>query len=363
MRYVTISSLKEGMVLARPFYGNKFEILLMEGMTLNRHHIQRINELGYAGVYISDEISKDVVTRDIISQELRLATIKAAKDLMQTAEVDTGTAGRSKASAKVTKEKQQQIIMPLIRAIIGSSRRMVDLIDLKPYDGYSYYHAANVVVLSLLLGVEMGITGNQLYELGMAALLHDVGNVFIPKAILNKPDKLTPDEYDIIKSHSEIGFEYLKEHFDISIDACIGALQHHENYDGTGYPNRLKKNKISIYGRIIAITDVYDALTSRRPFRQPMMPPAAMAYMQQKSGNMFDPEIVDALSKIISLYPAGTCVELNSGVRCIVVENFNNAPQRPKLRLINNMSKTPLYIDLLSDPAFKDTKIVQTIEL
>lgn len=346
-------------MLARPIYGSKFEILLAEGMTLGSLHIKRVNDLGYPGVYVLDGLSEDIVVHDIIPADLRLKTIKAAKELLEQAE--NGSMQRT--GRKVTSDAQQKIVMPLIETLIANKRRIVDLIDLKPFEDYNYYHAANVVVLSLLVGVELGISGTQLYELGMAALLHDVGNIFIPKAILQKPGKLTTEEYDIIKQHTEMGFQFLRDHFEISIEACIGALQHHENYDGTGYPGKLKRNKISIYGRIIAVCDVYDAMVSRRPFRQPMYPVEAMEYISSKAETMFDPEIVGALDRMIAHYPSGSCVELSSGVRCIVVENFQGNTGRPRLRLINKLSKTPMYIDLNSDKVFENVRINQIVQV
>ena len=359
MRYVPISQLKDGMVLAHNFYGSNFEVLLVEGMTLSASRIRRINELGYAGVYINDSLSADIDVADIIPVEMRLKTIKAAREILLQAE-----SGQFETTgAKVTKDDQQRIILPIIEAIIDSKKRMIDMIDLKPYEYYSYYHAANVVVLSLLIGVEMGISGTQLHGLGMAALLHDVGNIFVPKAILNKPGKLTPEEYDVVKQHTEMGFQFLKKHFDISIDACMGVFQHHENFDGTGYPTQLKKNKISIEGRIIAICNVYDAMTSRRPYRQPMLPADAIKHMNEKSGTMFDPDILDILYKVIAQYPSSLCVELNTNVRCIVVDNYPGDPQRPCLRLLNNRSSTPLIVDLHSNPAFKDTHISKIIDI
>ena len=244
------------MVLAQPFYGSNYEVLLSTGMVLSKAVIRRINDMGYAGIYIEDELSSGIEANNIISQDLRIKTVKAAKELLQQAEKGT-------IPTKVTKEYQRKMIMPLINSIIESQSRIIDIIDLKPYEDYNYYHAANVVILSILIGFYMGVNGPQLYDLGMASLLHDVGNIFIPKSILNKPGKLTAEEFDIIKSHSQMGFEYLREHFELSIEACMGALQHHEHYDGTGYPNNLKQEKISIYGRIIAVTTVYDAYVTQ----------------------------------------------------------------------------------------------------
>lgn len=359
MRYIPNTRLQEGMILAKPFYGSKFEILLGVGMTLGAIHLRRIDELGYAGVYVEDEASAGVAPRETIPDDLRVRTIRAVKDILQTAErAEPGP----NADIKIPRERQQKIIMPVMEALIANPCRLADQIDLKPFGDYTYYHAANVVVLSLLVGVEMGISGTSLFELGMAALLHDIGNAFVPKDILDKPGRLTKEEFEIMKSHSQKGFDYLREQFDVSIEACMGALQHHENYDGSGYPNGLRGDKISVHARIIALTDVFDALTSRRPFRQPVYPAVAIDFMNANAGAMFDPEILRVFESVVSLYPAGVCVELDSGAHCLVTENYPRDTSRPKLRLLDDASVPPLEIDLHGDPACHDVNVMEIIE-
>ena len=358
MRYISIPYLQEGMVLAQPIYGGKLEILLAQGMALGRPHIQRINDLGYPGVYIRDGQYLDIEARDIIPAELRLRTIKAAKEILTLAE----RGAIHKSGVKVSGKTNYKIIDPVINAIISNKERRHDFIDIKPFDNYPYYHSANVTVLSLLIGVELGLSGNQLYELGLAALFHDVGNAFIPKEILKKPGALANSEYETVKRHTEIGFEFLRGYFDIPIEACVGALQHHENYDGTGYPNMLKEKKISVYGRIISVAGVYDALMSRRPFRPFMFPPEALGHIKLNAGTMFDPDIVNGLLRVVAIYPAGTCVELNTGVCCLVVKNYADSPARPRLRLLDKKSRTPMYIDLYGNPVFADIKIARLVE-
>ncbi len=355
MRYISTELLKAGMVLALPFYSSNFEIMLGGGTKLEASHIKKINELGYQGMYIDDEISKFLNPIDVVPTELRIRTIRAAKDILQQAKKNSDI-------IKLTRENQNKIIMPVIEAIIANPRRLVDMIDIKPFDDYMFYHTANVVILSLLVGIEMGISGLQLYELGMSALLHDVGNMFMPKELLDKTDVLEPSEYELLKTHSQMGFEYLREHFDLTIEACMGALQHHENYDGTGYPTGLKKEKISIYGRIIAVTDVYDALTSRRPFRNPVYPVSAMDFMEAGAGTKFDPNILKALQNVIALYPLGCCVELDTGARGIVIENFIGDTARPRIRLFDDLPYS-LTLNLHEDRVCSQISVADVIEI
>jgi len=325
MRYRSISYLQEGMVLARAIRGINFEVLMGKGASIKPLHIKHLNDLGYAGAYVFDAGSDNIEAEDIIPDELRIKAIKAAKNMLAYAEESLSRQTGSRNS----KDIQLQIVMPVVDSIIARRNRIVDLIDIKPFENYRYYHAANVMALSLLVGVEMGIAGAQLYDLGLAALLHDVGDIFVPNEILQKAGKLTAEEYDIVKQHSERGFDFLRGNVDFPIDACIGVFHHHEKYDGTGYPNNLKNKKISLAGRIIALTEVFDALISRRPFRDPMYPPEALEFIRYHSGAMFDPDAVKALRQIIPLYPAGVCVELSSKVQCLVVRNYAQALERP----------------------------------
>jgi HD-GYP domain-containing protein (c-di-GMP phosphodiesterase class II) len=347
MRYVTIPYLKDGMILGRTLLSNNFSPMMSEGMVLDASRIERINNMGYSGIYVADEFSAGIMYHDVVKFETRADTVKAASELMTQVEN-----GHFRQGVRVTRVRQERIVRPVMEEIIASPKRIMDIIDLKPYDGYNHYHTANVVVLSLLVGIELGLSGNQLYDLGLAALVYDIGNVFIPKYFLEKRGKLTPEEYEVIRKHTDTGFEYLREHFDISIEACMGALHHHEFYDGSGYPNGLKKDKISIYGRVIAITDVFDALTSRRPFRQAMYPCTAMEFVNMNTGKMFDPAIAKAFNNVVASYPSGVFAELTTGVTCFVESNTPSHGDRPKVRMMGGMSNTPLTVDLARDRMF-----------
>jgi HD-GYP domain-containing protein (c-di-GMP phosphodiesterase class II) len=357
MRYVTVSRLQDGMKLARPLLGGNFSTLLREGMMLERHHIRRINDLGYGGVYVDDELSEGLFFNDPVSFDTRVATIRASKDIL-----DQAAQGRFGNGVRMPRQRQDKIFMPIVDAVIGDPKRMMDYIDMKPYEDYTYYHAANVVILSVLIGVELGLSGNRLYELALSSLLYDLGNLFLPKGLLNKPGKLSAEEFEEIKRHTQLGFDYLRDNFDISIEGCMGALQHHENYDGSGYPNGLKRDKISLYGRIIAVTDVFDALISRRPYRQPMFPATAINYVEMKSGSLFDPTVVKALKNVVASYPTGMLVETSTGISCLVTDNTHGYGDRPQLRMLSGLSRTPLVANLATDKIFADVQVSHILE-
>ena len=223
---------------------------------------------------------------------------------------------------------------------------MVNIIDLRTYDDYTYSHSLNVAVLSILMGNVLGMSQEMLFSLAMGALLHDTGKMFIDKKILNKPGKLTYEEFEEIKKHSELGFEYLCKNIDIPEESKVSVLHHHEQYNGGGYPNNLANTNIHIFGRIICVADVYDALTSDRPYRQALLPSDAIEYIMTEYNKKFDPVVIEALTKKVAPYPVGTCIKLSTGDIGIVVKNYKSTSLRPLVRLIANNKITNSYIDL-----------------
>lgn len=352
MRYILFTNIEKGMVLGQTLYGNNFEPLFTQGTKLKSAHIKTINRLGFSGIYINDDSTEPVKIDPIIPENLRLNTIKAAKKFLKQAQHDSA----ANTMTKVSVDEQKDIVMPVIEKLLTVKEPIIEHFDIKAFADYDDYHAANVMMLSLVLGIKLGIKDDNLFELGIASLVHDVGNAFIPSDILNKPGELTDEEFAIVKSHAEKGYDYLRNYYDLSPNACNGALQHHENYDGTGYPGHLRKNKISLFGRIIALTDVFDALISRRPYRNALHPYQAMDIIRQKSDRKFDPEIVYTIEKVIAPYPVATSVELNTYERCIVAQNYADDLSRPKLFLPGK--RMWQYIDLKNDSAYKNSTII-----
>jgi HD-GYP domain-containing protein (c-di-GMP phosphodiesterase class II) len=208
-----------------------------------------------------------------------------------------------------------------------------------------------VAALSIMVGVASGMNRNRLYKLGMGAILHDIGKILIPKNILNKPGSLTSDEYEIMKKHCQYGSDYLKKQNVLPLESIIAVLTHHERYDSKGYPLGLSANKQIIEGKIIAICDNYDAMTSDRPYRSAFTPSETMEYIMGNSGIMFDPKILNIFIKKIVLYPVGTVVNLSNGKKGIVVQNYPGSIMRPRIQIlpdIGNSEEKTIY-DLNKD--------------
>lgn len=213
---------------------------------------------------------------------------------------------------------------PLVEEILDSVLRKADamlpLLQVKTRDEYTFQHCVAVSALAVAFGKALGMPREVLRDLAMGGLLHDVGKALVPEAVLNKPDKLTADEYEIMKRHASHGAEILGRTPGIGAIAIEAAAQHHERYDGSGYPSGLKGEQISTYGQVLAIVDVYDAITSLRVYHKGIPPTEALRRMFEWGESHFNPKLVHAFIKAVGIYPTGSLVRMESGRLGIVHE-------------------------------------------
>ncbi len=205
---------------------------------------------------------------------------------------------------------------------------------LKSFDKYTYTHCINVSILGVILGKKLGYSRQKLQLLGMAGMFHDVGKAVIPDAVLNKPGKLNEKEMNIMRTHPLRGFEILKNQKDIPEEVLRAALEHHEKFDGSGYPRGLKGDEISEFSRLLTVVDVYDALTSKRVYKDPLPPGKVLAMMYQWRVSDFHPNIVEEFIKSLGVYPVGSFVQLSSGDHGVVIDLNATDPLRPKVKVV-----------------------------
>ena len=355
MRYVPTLCLREGMVLAKSLYGADGVLLLQSGERLRQSYIAHIVRHGFQGVYIFDKLSEEIEIETVIDDELRNSAAMTVREVF----------AQSKASgiSQETVSHVKTAVRDIVEEIVENRNAMVNMIDLKSYDSYTYYHSVDVGVLSIVIGVALGMKTGALYKLGLGALLHDIGKVFIDRKIIQKTDFLTDEEYGKVKKHPELGYDYLlKSKLDLPASALTGILQHHERMDGSGYPEGLCGGGIKKPSRIISIADVYDAMTSDRPYRQALMPSEAMEYLMGGAGTLFDPELVFLFTRKVAAFPLGTCVLLSNGMTAIVVKNYEDCCLRPKVRLISD-STEPVYLDLKNDIGLSNLTITKVVRM
>ena len=279
----------------------------------------------------------------IVTKKTQVVAFKAVSDVIHN--VKSGHAIDTASTNEVSKT--------LVNDVLSAPDAIMNLMDIKSFDDYTFTHNINVATISLFIGEALGLGKDDLFELGMGCMLHDVGKINIPIEILNKNGKLTDQEFAQMKSHPMKGFEILQRSKNISERAKRVALEHHEKFDGSGYPNRIRGNSISLFGRICAVADVYDALTTDRPYRVAMQPYDAMKILIAGIDKHFDPNILNTFIRKFSIYPAGSLVKLNDGSVALVLRNNPQAVIRPVLKLITNSKgrhlKERIEIDLLTN--------------
>lgn len=341
MRIVPTLYLKPGMIVGKDIYDEHNAMLLSKGHVLTAREIMRIINLRYQAIYIVDGEDDDTDEENVdpISDTLRNNAVLAIKDIFQRAEFE-------KVLNRKTISNAKSAVDDIVQEIVLNRNVTYTMTDLKIFDSYTYFHSVNVTVIAVILGVAMGLSKTNLYKLGLGALLHDIGKIFVPKPILEKQGGLTAEEFEIIRSHSRNGFEYLKQVEGFPEESNLAVLTHHEKFGGGGYPDGAKGNKIPLFGRILTVADVFDALISDRPYRKALNPSEAVEYIVGGSGDLFDPKVVDVFMDRISPYPVGTCVILSNGQRGFVVENRPKFGLRPKIKVVTDSGGGPKFYDL-----------------
>lgn len=331
MRRVPIFALTPGMEVARPVHNKNGQALLAQGTVLTDKFIERLNEIGVPSIYVEDGLIPDIEIDDVISDETRARTISMIKTLIGDQSRDAVAVAKKTA---VISRDLMDTVYEIIDQLITSRGLMVNLVDIRSFDEYTFNHSVNVCVLSVLTGISLGFSRDRLGVLAMGSLLHDVGKIQVPREILNKPGELTAEEFEKVKKHCQYGFDIVKRSNVTEIVAASISLQHHERFDGHGYPNGLAGKKIHEFSRIVGIADTYDAVTSDRVYRKAIPSNEAYEFIAGAGGHLFDYDITRAFLNRIPAYPVGTVVVLNTGEVGAVVENVIGYSMFPKVRIL-----------------------------
>ncbi|WP_252187799.1 HD-GYP domain-containing protein [Anaeromonas frigoriresistens] len=343
-----ISFVKEGTILGKDIYDEKGRILLSKGTALRDRYIKKIKSLGIYSIYIMDEYS-NVELNDVITPQIRSKAIitlkKTYHNFQQNYSQDDSYTKKSVQEANENISDISSVAEDILDDILSQKHVVVNLIDIKSTDNYTYQHCLNVSILSIILGLELKLDTKHLKHLAIGSLLHDIGKTLIPESILLKEGPLTDEEFETMKSHTKKGYDYLKISKDIPSPARVIAIQHHEKIDGSGYPNGLKEDEIYMLSKIVAIADVYDALTSDRPYRRAMSPNEALEYLYGNCSTQFDMKLVKKFSNRIIPYPIGTMVKLSNKNIGVVKDITSGFPLRPKIELLSTNTLIDLMIE------------------
>ena len=357
MRYVPSYCLRPGQRIANDITLFDNRVFVRRGKVLSTNLINRIQAIGFQGAYIDDDISMDLDVVSIVSEELQYKAKKEIKSLYGYAEM------RNETPISHEFTTIGSVIEDIVEQLLKNRHAMVNIVDLRSFDDYTYSHCLNVAILSVVVGTALRLSRKALELLAMGALLHDIGKVFIDKNIINKPGKLTDEEFDAVKKHCRSGLDYISPCKSIPKASLKAVLSHHERYNGKGYPDQLSGEDIPLFGRIVCVADVYDALTSDRPYRKAMLPSDALEYIISEYNEMFDPTVVDAFVKKVAPYPVGTCVKLSNDMDAIVIENFESCGLRPKVRIISEGMQTKETINLATDASALNLTIKNVVNV
>lgn len=315
MRYISLEQARAGMVLANELYDSYGRVLIGANHRLTESYIKKLQNYGFGGLYISDELSEGIEVQSVISPQLKARGMECVR----VCNIDGC----------------KRIAKQIVEEILSKEGVSFDLADLRSYDDYTYAHSVNVGVICGVIGMGMYMSERELIYMVTAALLHDMGKQSVPPEILNKPGRLTPEEYAVMKTHAQRSYELIRERWDISARVKTAVLFHHENVDGSGYPRGISGDEQTLYTKILHVADVYDALVSKRPYKNPYSPYEASEYLMGACGSLFDKEAVDTLLRYVPLYPRGTMVQLSNGQSGIIYDNSGLHNLRPILRMMD----------------------------
>ncbi|WP_371372286.1 HD-GYP domain-containing protein [Sporomusa aerivorans] len=331
MQKIAATNLQPGMVLARNIFSIDGVLLLSAGTLLTTPQIDRLRQFNLTSVYIKNPFTDSIDYSEIIET---IPEIVREETRVQAVQIVHSAFENFAANRKLDTQPFKETADFIIDEVIKNRGAMIHLTDIRARDGYTFGHSVNVCVLATFTGMQLGYNLLQLKELSLGALLHDTGKMLIPNEILNKPGPLTANERKIMEQHAEFGFDILRHQSEIPLVSAHIAFQHHEKFDGTGYARSLGGANIHEYARIVAIADVYDAITSDRPYKEGTLPHEAYELMLSLSNTHFDPRILKIFLDQIAVYPLDSIVKINTGEIALVVKVTPGLQTRPTVKIL-----------------------------
>ncbi|PHV70204.1 hypothetical protein CS063_12050 [Sporanaerobium hydrogeniformans] len=347
---IPINELKEGMITAQDVL-KQGKMFLKEGTVLKANYLQALRALRLKTLYV--KVDKGNIST-IIGNEMERFYISTYLSISQIIE-------------DIIEGKQVTLgqIFPIVETIIDKvyfhDCRELILAGIKVKTSYKYAHFFNVCLYSIMISKAIKMSQSETVYLGAAAILHDVGKFRIPQHLLEKPQRLTKEEFEVVKTHTTQGYMMLLNMGVIDKQIADAVLQHHERIDGSGYPIGLKGAAIEKLAQIIGLADTYDAITSHRSYKRGVLPHEAASIIEQFKGNLFNGELVEALIKHIICYPVGSELLLNTNQVVEVIKTHPDEPLRPVVKVLTDKNGSVLSSTYTLD--LKPHTEVQIVEI
>lgn len=353
MQKIATADLRVGMKTAKDILSADGRMLLARDTVLTDGYIARLHTLGVAALYVQNPYLQDIEVPELVQDETRCLAMQAVKNCF------ASLRQRNVLSTAEVRQAADQIVAE----VMEKGDVLVHLTDIRVHDDYTFAHSVNVAILTSLTVLHMGYGEGDVRTATLGALLHDVGKMRIPVEVLGKPSALTTEEMELMRQHAELGFDILRKAGGIPLLAAHVALQHHEKNDGSGYPRGLEGETIHPFARVVSVADVYDAVTSDRPYRLGM--PAAKAYelLQALANSHFDADILGEFFAHLATYPVGSFVLLSSGATGVVVSVPPKLPCRPTVRLVAAGAAPDGLVDLTKDLTTYIVRLLTTEEI
>lgn len=336
-KYIKTRQLKPGMKIDQSVVDRLGRNLVARGAILDEYVIDSLQKLGVMSVYIQEgELDPDeekIVISPVAQEKIeKLHTADRSKVSLSDSVRKQVAHGiqyiYSNTESESFAETTSTITRSLLDAIDSNDAIAIDISELKTSDEYTFKHSVDVATIAMILAKQQNMSRDEIYQIGVAGLLHDIGKTKVPPEILNKPGRLDDDEFAIMKQHSVFGYRMIKDRPDFNNEICLAVLQHHEKINGTGYPMGVDESKITPFAKILTVADIYDALVTERPYKKAFSQRDAVEMIMSMTGEI-DMNAMKSFLESMILYPVGTIVELSNGEKAKVVKNSPHYILRP----------------------------------
>ena len=357
MQRVSVGFLEAGMVAARNVHSAEGRLLVTKDTVLSEAMVANIQKTSLGSIYVRNPLFQDIEAEEVVTEDNRRKAVMALKSAV--------TAYQKTKVLDI--QPLKKVLRDLVVEIIRNRDSMIHQLDMRTLQDYVYAHSVNTCVLSVLIAVNLDYPEAKLTDLALGTMLHDIGMMMLPDALLLKMGNLTPEESKQVQQHPEDGFNILRTVREIPITVAHIAYQHHERVDGKGYPRNLTADKILEFAKVAAVADTFDALVSDRPYRKGMVPHEAYEVMMALADSYVDRDILHLFLTHVAIYPVGAVVQLDNGQYGVVTKVLPRLQTRPQVRLLTDRQGALLSeqteIDLTQHLTLMITRVLKEKEV